>query len=240
MGWKAIRDAFNPMDFIRASARGFRWLFVGARKRHEDPSYRQHDTPITLSNGVKISTPSPYPRSPTMETEEYKGSGSFGDGSNIEMNPPLRRTQTDEFGDSTKLLNHPQSMPMSNTLNETTPLYAAAGADRSGSVTPQPDERGYQYVPPVSPMLPPAGFGQHDFRRTDSPPSQQRPMGDPYAHQEQHTRRRDEEQGVGFASGEVIYSPHPSQPGQNHRRDGGPPGAGGGGAGPPLHFGQAF
>ncbi|KAI5362131.1 Putative organic solute transporter subunit alpha/Transmembrane protein [Septoria linicola] len=39
MGWKAILDAFNPWDIITASARGFRWLFVGVRKRHNDPSY---------------------------------------------------------------------------------------------------------------------------------------------------------------------------------------------------------
>ena len=39
LGWKAIMDSFNPWDVITASARGFRWLFVGVRKRHNDPSY---------------------------------------------------------------------------------------------------------------------------------------------------------------------------------------------------------
>ncbi|KAF2215149.1 hypothetical protein CERZMDRAFT_36033 [Cercospora zeae-maydis SCOH1-5] len=39
MGWRAIADSFNPWDIITASARGFRWLFVGVRKRHNDPSY---------------------------------------------------------------------------------------------------------------------------------------------------------------------------------------------------------
>ena len=38
-GMRAIGDAFNPWDMIKASARGFRWLFVGVRKRHADPSY---------------------------------------------------------------------------------------------------------------------------------------------------------------------------------------------------------
>lgn len=41
MGWKAIADAFNPWDIIKMTARGFRWLFVGARYRHEDSSYQQ-------------------------------------------------------------------------------------------------------------------------------------------------------------------------------------------------------
>lgn len=40
MGWKAIADAFNPWDIIKMTARGFRWLFVGARYRHEDSSYQ--------------------------------------------------------------------------------------------------------------------------------------------------------------------------------------------------------
>ncbi|KAF2718062.1 DUF300-domain-containing protein [Polychaeton citri CBS 116435] len=40
-GLKALADAFNPWDIIKASARGFRWLFVGARHRHTDSSYRQ-------------------------------------------------------------------------------------------------------------------------------------------------------------------------------------------------------
>lgn len=40
MGWKAIADAFNPWDIIKMTARGFRWLFVGARYRHTDASYQ--------------------------------------------------------------------------------------------------------------------------------------------------------------------------------------------------------
>lgn len=41
MGWKAVADAFNPWDIIKMTARGFRWLFVGARYRHNDLSYQQ-------------------------------------------------------------------------------------------------------------------------------------------------------------------------------------------------------
>ncbi|KAK3633138.1 hypothetical protein LTR56_015914 [Elasticomyces elasticus] len=39
MGIKAMGDAFNPWDIVKASARGFRWLFVGYKKRELDPSY---------------------------------------------------------------------------------------------------------------------------------------------------------------------------------------------------------
>jgi hypothetical protein len=40
LGIYAILDAFNPWDIIKASARGFRWLFVGYRHRLDDASYQ--------------------------------------------------------------------------------------------------------------------------------------------------------------------------------------------------------
>jgi hypothetical protein len=40
LGLKALADAFNPWDIVKASARGFRWLFVGYKKREQDPSYQ--------------------------------------------------------------------------------------------------------------------------------------------------------------------------------------------------------
>jgi len=38
--FRALLDAFNPWDIVKMTARGFRWLFVGVRKRHEDVSYQ--------------------------------------------------------------------------------------------------------------------------------------------------------------------------------------------------------
>ncbi|QIX01117.1 hypothetical protein AMS68_006634 [Peltaster fructicola] len=40
LGIKAYFDAANPWDIIKASARGFRWLFVGYRHRTKDESYQ--------------------------------------------------------------------------------------------------------------------------------------------------------------------------------------------------------
>jgi hypothetical protein len=39
-GLRAILDAANPWDLVKATARGFRWLFVGRKSRTLDPSYR--------------------------------------------------------------------------------------------------------------------------------------------------------------------------------------------------------
>ncbi|OMP89290.1 Transmembrane protein 184-like protein [Diplodia seriata] len=37
---RALAHALNPWDVVKAFARGCRWLFVGSRQRHLDPSYR--------------------------------------------------------------------------------------------------------------------------------------------------------------------------------------------------------
>lgn len=45
LGIYALADAANPWDIIKASARGFRWLFVGVRKRELDVSYQNPTKP---------------------------------------------------------------------------------------------------------------------------------------------------------------------------------------------------
>ena len=39
-GLLALVDAFNIWDIIKGTARGFRWMFVGFRHRHDDISYK--------------------------------------------------------------------------------------------------------------------------------------------------------------------------------------------------------
>jgi hypothetical protein len=39
LGIKALLDAMNPWDLVKATARGLRWLFSGRKKRMADPSY---------------------------------------------------------------------------------------------------------------------------------------------------------------------------------------------------------
>ncbi|KAF1991007.1 DUF300-domain-containing protein, partial [Aulographum hederae CBS 113979] len=43
LGVLALVDAFNPWDIIKASARGFRWLFVGVKHRKMDESYNKYN-----------------------------------------------------------------------------------------------------------------------------------------------------------------------------------------------------
>ncbi|KAJ5743026.1 hypothetical protein N7533_010128 [Penicillium manginii] len=42
-GLKALVDAMNPFDLVKAVGRGGRWLFVGRKNRTQDSSYQQRD-----------------------------------------------------------------------------------------------------------------------------------------------------------------------------------------------------
>ena len=45
LGSRALMDAFNPWDFVKATGRAFRWIAVGRRRRMEDPSYHKTSAP---------------------------------------------------------------------------------------------------------------------------------------------------------------------------------------------------
>ncbi|KAF2126200.1 DUF300-domain-containing protein [Dothidotthia symphoricarpi CBS 119687] len=51
----ALLDALNPWDIIKACGRGFRWLFVGVRRRKTDSSYQI--TEVNLMATTSDSTP---------------------------------------------------------------------------------------------------------------------------------------------------------------------------------------
>ncbi|KAJ5911077.1 organic solute transporter Ostalpha-domain-containing protein [Penicillium subrubescens] len=56
VGFKALVDAMNPWDLVKANARGLRWLFVGRKKRMADSSY---DLPKRETAGESGETSSP-------------------------------------------------------------------------------------------------------------------------------------------------------------------------------------
>lgn len=59
LGGKALWDALNLWDVIKAFVRGMRWLLVGAKKRHEDVSYRKNTE--TTPDGKDAAYPlNPY------------------------------------------------------------------------------------------------------------------------------------------------------------------------------------
>ncbi|KAF2875311.1 organic solute transporter Ostalpha-domain-containing protein [Massariosphaeria phaeospora] len=48
---RALLDALNPWDIIKACGRGFRWLTVGVRNRRTDPSYQKKLEPTPSETG---------------------------------------------------------------------------------------------------------------------------------------------------------------------------------------------
>ncbi|KAI0387654.1 DUF300-domain-containing protein [Hypomontagnella monticulosa] len=53
MGLKAFGDALNLWDVIKAFGRGMRWLFVGVKSRHQDPSYQTKPEDMDTSYPMK-------------------------------------------------------------------------------------------------------------------------------------------------------------------------------------------
>lgn len=47
LGVKAIVDAMNPWDLVKAFARSMRWLFVGVKHRERDSSYKGNSFDMT-------------------------------------------------------------------------------------------------------------------------------------------------------------------------------------------------
>lgn len=63
-GFKALLDALNPLDLFKAVSRGFRWLFVGRKKRTMDPSYQAPFEQIGLDH-----------EDPEANVTAYEGAG---------------------------------------------------------------------------------------------------------------------------------------------------------------------
>lgn len=69
LGGKALWDALNLWDVIKAFVRGMRWLLVGAKKRHEDVSYRK-DAEINMDGKDAAYPLNPYGSQPGGESTE--------------------------------------------------------------------------------------------------------------------------------------------------------------------------
>ncbi|EYE93573.1 OSTA/TMEM184 family protein [Aspergillus ruber CBS 135680] len=98
-GMKALLDALNPLDLLKAIGRSFRWLFVGRKKRTLDPSYQVPSEQIGLSQAGNV---------PTTVVTAYEGAGPFMAGGKGNSPPG-------EEGED--LLSHAQPNPTLNRLS---------------------------------------------------------------------------------------------------------------------------
>lgn len=103
-GVKALMDAFNPWDIIKAIGRGFKWFLVGRKTRMEDISYKNS------AEGTGLE--------PTRNqiTAFEAGNHSFEGASRtphpfVQGGKPGRYQQLSKEEDSDRLLAYPQSNP---------------------------------------------------------------------------------------------------------------------------------
>jgi hypothetical protein len=130
LGWKAFLDAFNLWDIVKASARGFRWLFVGARHREMDISYDEHRNAMKLAN---MDTQYPGPQYPSPQNQAPFGEQEFGF-VNDPRPRPVRR-DTNDSDDKAALLTNQQHVPTINVrepspYREESPFSDPKGYDR--------------------------------------------------------------------------------------------------------------
>ncbi|KAL8816208.1 MAG: hypothetical protein Q9223_004747, partial [Gallowayella weberi] len=109
MGTKALLDAFNPWDLIKAIGRGFRWFAIGRRRRENDISYQAY----------KISRPIPPDPSDhdgTGNSRNIIPSGPFTPGA-ISRQGRYHQVKGGFDEDDRRLLSHQQAVPLSSSEN---------------------------------------------------------------------------------------------------------------------------
>ncbi|OTB03367.1 hypothetical protein M426DRAFT_60654 [Hypoxylon sp. CI-4A] len=151
MGLKAFGDALNPWDIMKAFGRGMRWLFVGVKRRHEDPSYKAKAEDIDTSYPMK-----PYgAKVGTKSTDNLPIATEFRRSTFGMSTSPTQRVPEESAGLITNAQPNPDSPPRQpNPYHDPRPtqLYDPSP---SGVYRPYDDARGdlgapnarYEYVP---------------------------------------------------------------------------------------------
>lgn len=107
-GTKALLDAFNLWDLIKAIGRGFRWFAIGRRRREEDISYHSYkiSRPVNVNSSNDVGADgSPMPRVPFTPGGRSKQGG-------------YHQLQHGDFeDDDRRLLAHQQAVPLSDSAN---------------------------------------------------------------------------------------------------------------------------
>ncbi|KAL0933292.1 DUF300 domain-containing protein [Colletotrichum truncatum] len=151
LGLRAVGDALNLWDFVKAFGRGMRWLFCGVKRRKEDRSYK---TAASLD----------------MDDLDKGDTAYRADGAKSTDHLPIAH----EFRRSTYLQpSRPPPRP-SRTDNESDSLIANAQPHASEMSPPRRPAR------PLSPLSPISPYEDKDFEATGMAPAY-RPRRDPDA-----------------------------------------------------------
>ena len=112
-GFKALMDAFNPWDLVKAVGRGFKWFAVGRRTREQDISYKSsvnHGKGHEPSRSTDLNGPWRTDNSFESQPRPYMGTGGKSPG----RYQPLHEDEDD------RLLSHAQSAPQSIPITDNT------------------------------------------------------------------------------------------------------------------------
>lgn len=128
---RALLDALNPWDIIKACGRGFRWLFYGARHRQNDSSYQTKLEPVTTDTS-------------------YTGPTFAGNGEPVNAPASIKKKKGSDDSDTTGLLSDAQANPYvhqgSSSYNSTYgPGPSAYGGPPNPDSLPQAPAPGQEY-----------------------------------------------------------------------------------------------
>ena len=166
-GSKALLDAFNPTDLVKAVARGFRWFAVGRRTREQDISYKgsvNHGSGFEPSRSHDLSGPwrtdnsfdnQPRPFGNTKSPGRYQPLSEEEDDrllAHAQSNPQSRPAATDGTTYPRPMIRHPTPPP-----NSRTPV---AANDASDLYLPKPDHLPSNPTPAAIPRDQYDGAGQ--------------------------------------------------------------------------------
>ncbi|KAL9130147.1 MAG: hypothetical protein Q9217_001582 [Psora testacea] len=117
LGHKALMDAFNPWDLVKAVGRGFKWAAVGRRRRMEDISYKSSHQSAGLEptrNQFTAFQNSPGQKNP-FDLPSSQGQNTY-----LKKTPRYTPLSAEE--DSDRLLMHAQPNPSSAPLTYPRPM----------------------------------------------------------------------------------------------------------------------
>lgn len=124
LGLKALIDALNPWDIIKATGRGFRWLFVGVKKRND---------PVGLTTLHKVVVPTQEDEL-GQEQERDREARYVGTEYRSQMQVPTRDESTSPVPPYARL--HDPSMRSGNVVYPPSPLHENGDED-AGLFSPQ-------------------------------------------------------------------------------------------------------
>ncbi|KAL1301494.1 hypothetical protein AAFC00_005738 [Neodothiora populina] len=162
-GTKAWVDAFNPWDIIKASARGFRWLFVGRKSRHHDISYKIAAEGAN-TNGSTLDSPATSIPGPNVMTQHAPSATELQQGGR-------GRSDTAEADDRAGLLSHAQEFSPTDPYG------------RSGSFNSQDEtdigHGGAMHMPPSVTFPEADAYGGRSYGQSVVPQHSQGGINDP-------------------------------------------------------------